>query len=110
MPRGLKGPRALISHFWTGYLKVLNIFFVIQAGVIKGCLTKIKVLHHQSTTITCIQAHMPTTTCQISCTELVQRVSKIPTPHRLLRDWFAMAHFEAEIQRFSNMLDKEGSM
>ena len=46
-------------------------------------------------------------TCQISCTELVQRGGKILTPHWLLRNWCAMAHFEAEITRFPNMYDKE---
>ena len=48
------------------------------------------------------------TTCRISCTELVQRISKILTPYRLLRNWFAMAHFEAEIPRFLNLYDKVG--
>ena len=28
------------------------------------------------------------------------------TPNRLLRNWFAMAYFEAEITRFLNMHDK----
>ena len=55
-----------------------------------------------------LQLHM--TTCQISCTELVQRVSKILTPHRLLRNWFAMAQFNAGITRFPYMYDEEGSI
>ena len=38
----------------------------------------------------------------------LQRVSKILTPHRLLRNWFAVAYFEAEITRFPNMYDKGG--
>ena len=51
---------------------------------------------------------MHTTRCQISCTIELQCVSKILTPHRLLRNWFAVAYFEAEITRFPNMYDKGG--